>query len=211
MNKLKIYDISMGIYEGMAVYPGDPPVKITRVKVMPANSSNVSLISMGSHTGTHVDAPAHIMNGAITVDSLPLEKMCGPCRLLDLMDVDGGIERQRIEKENIQEGEIILLKTKNSLHGYSDFREDFIHITPECAEFLAKTRIKALGVDYLSVQKYKAGNNFVHTAIINSGIILYEGLVLSNIKPGRYFFVGLPLKIRGCDGAPARCILIEGL
>ena len=116
------------------------------------------------------------------------------------------IHKKDLEKFLILENDIIIIKTKNSMRGYKEFRKDFIHIKFDAAKYLVNKGIKTLGVDYLSVKKF-GDDDDVHEIVINN-MTLFEGLDLSNINSGEYIFVGLPLKLKS-DGAPARVILIE--
>lgn len=202
----KIYDISLLIKEGMIIYPGNPEVSIKQYASIPKDPVNESLLTLGSHAGTHVDAPLHIKNNGNDASQFPLDCFYGKCRVLDLIDIDLEIHADDLKVFDIKRGEIILLKTKNSLIGYETFREDFVHVKYDAAEYLIKVGVKTLGCDYLSVKKF-GGDDDVHHLLINN-LTLFEGLNLSNVNAGDYIFIGLPLRIQ-CDGAPARVILIE--
>ncbi len=203
---MKIYDISMIIEEGMIVYPGDPKLHIYKHTSIPKSKTNVSLIHMGSHTGTHVDAERHIKNRGKTADMIPIETFYGKCKVLDLTKAGNSIGEKELKKYRISKGDIILLKTNNSLKQYHTFRKDFAHLAEYGARYLISKGIKTLGIDYLSVKKFNA-DDIVHTLIIEN-MTLFEGLYLKGISAGTYTFVGLPLKIK-CDGGPARAILIK--
>lgn len=205
---MKIYDVTLNVSGKMVTYPGDPAPRILRVKRIPKSTSNVSLLILGSHTGTHVDAQLHIKNSGKGTDKLPLNSFFGHCRVLDLTNVSEKVTAAVLKKRKIAKRSIVLFKTKNSLLGYARFRKNFVYLTADGADYLVKKKIKTLGVDYLSVQKFHSGISFVHSKIINR-MTLFEGLDLSKIRPGAYLFVGLPLKIKGCDGAPARVLLIK--
>lgn len=208
---MKIYDVSLDVHNGMIAYPGNPRTEIKAVSRIPRASSNVSRITLGSHAGTHVDARKHVENGASGIDAIPLTHLYGKSRVLDLRSVDfgEGIRPQHLKKTKIRRGEIALLKTKNSSTGYRRFRKDFVYLTEEGAAWLAKKRVKTVGIDYLSIQKFRTGYCAAHCVLLKKGITVFEGLDLSKVRPGSYVFVGLPLKIKGCDGAPARAILIK--
>ncbi|MBI3587783.1 cyclase family protein [Candidatus Micrarchaeota archaeon] len=208
--KMKIHDITLKIHGGMAVYPGNAPPGLRVYRAIPDGTSNLSELALGVHTGTHVDAPSHIRTGGLGTESLSSESFVGKCRVLDLTNVQEGVTANDLEPFSIKKGEIILFKTQNSIIGFDKFREDFIYIEASGAELLARAGIKTLGVDYLSVQKFHSGNSIVHGLILDAGITLFEGLDLSRVKPGSYFFCGLPLRINS-DGSPARAILIEGM
>ncbi|TFF86846.1 MAG: cyclase family protein [Promethearchaeota archaeon] len=201
---MKIHDISLLVEEEMVIYPGDPEVIIKRYKKN-QNGWNLSNISMGSHTGTHVDTLLHIKDGADGVESIPLDKCYGICKVLDLSEIPfgEGIQKFHLEKFEINKNDIILIKTINSTTDYKEFREDFVFLTDSAANFLAKKKIKTIGIDYLSV-----GSRETHEKLLQNGIMIFEGLILRNIQPKEYIFIGLPIKIK-TEGAPARVILIE--
>jgi arylformamidase len=201
---VKIYDISIPIQEKMTVYPGNPKPKITQYSSIPANVTNESLICLGSHTGSHVDSKRHIQNNTEGAANLPLDSLYGKAKVFDLTYVENEIHKKDLEKYEIEQNDIILLKTKNS-QKYDQFTTEFVHIKMDAAQHLVNSRVKTLGFDYLSVKKYGADDD-VHSLLINN-LTLFEGLDLSNIKEGDYIFAGLPLRI-DCDGAPGRVILI---
>ncbi len=203
---MEIIDISLEIKEGMVRYPGNPAPSISRYASIPERHTNESLITLGSHAGTHVDAPLHIINDDQAADELPLDSFYGQCRVFDLTGVGKEIHRSHLTGFAVRENEIILLKTENSLNQYETFREDFAHVNLDAAEYLVDRRVKTLGVDYLSVKKF-GGDQEVHEVLIRN-LTLFEGLYLADVEPGTYIFVGLPLRIK-CDGAPARAILIR--
>lgn len=202
---MRIFDISMEVRNGMMVYPGNPKTKIKRYQSIPKYKNNVSMVSFGSHTGTHVDSELHIKNKGKGADRLPLESLYGKARVLDLSKAGNSIGRKELSGKRIRKNEIILIKTNNSNKQYSRFRKDFAHISIDGARYLASCGIKTLGVDYLSVKKFNS-DDIVHNIIIDS-MTLFEGLCLKGIKAGTYTFAGLPLRMN-CDGSPARAILI---
>jgi len=203
---MKIIDISMEIKENMLTYPNNPKPMIKRYATIPTNRTNESIISIGSHSGTHIDSRLHIKNWGDASDELPLDSFYGESRILDLTDVGNEIHREHLESFDIKAGEIILLKTENSRHQYNKFRRNFAHLKYDGAKHLLRKKIKTLGVDYLSVKKF-GGDAEVHEILINN-LTLFEGLYLKDVEAGSYIFIGLPLKIK-CDGAPARVILVK--
>ena len=205
---MKIIDISMEIREKMTVYPGDPEPKIRQVSKKPKASSNLSLLTLGTHTGTHVDAPSHVKNGAKGASELPFESLAGECRVLDLRKAKAEITENDLKRFGIMKGEIILLKTKKSgMDENEKFNRNFAHLTEGAAELLAKAEIRTLGIDTPSVKKFHSKSK-VHEILLENKITVFENLDLRKAKEGSYLFVGLPLKVNA-DGAPARAILIE--
>ena len=203
---MKIIDISLEIHPEMIVYPGNPPPRIEPYQRVGESGVNESTLTLGSHTGTHVDARLHIEEGGGSVASLPLESFYGPCIVLDLTDKGKEITDDHLRAQNIPKGVILLLKTENSLKGYDHFREDYTYLTEDGAAYLVDRGIKAIGVDYLSVEPFQNGENN-HDILIRS-MTVFEGLDLRGVTAGEYTFAGLPLRI-DADGAPARCILIQ--
>ena len=197
----------------MVHWPGDPPVRIRKVKdgtasVSRPSSSTLSLLSMGSHTGTHMDAPAHFLKGGRAIDRLPLEAVIGAARVIPIRHPKE-IRVEELEFHRIKPGERILFKTRNSARCWNSnrFVKDFVHLTAESARLLAFLTLRCVGVDYLSVGGYKKDGAAVHRTLLGAGIWIIEGLNLSAARPGRYTLICLPLKINRGDGAPARAVL----
>ncbi len=201
----KIIDISLALGERTIVYPNNPEVRINTIA---GKTSTHSEISIGSHTGTHVDAPRHVLRNNIGVDRLDLNKMVGPCRVLDMTRARESVKVEDLKKANIKKGERILVKTKNSKRGFKKFYDDYVYLDGAAAEFLAGKQIALFGIDYLSVKKRGGADNRSHTELLKNNVIVFEGFDLSKIKPGKYFFIGLPLKFTGLDGSPARAVLV---
>ena len=208
---MKIYDITVPMRAGMPVYEGDPGVKIEAWSAFAkGDSSNVSMLNFGAHTGTHVDAPAHFIEGANTIDKLPLETLIGPARLIrvpdDMMEIDvaflAGCDLDRVER--------LLFHTRNSTFWSEEgFRKDFTHLLPEAAEVLVNRGIKLVGTDYLSIEKFHSGHHRTHLTLLSKDIVIVEGLNFSGVAAGDYELICLPLRIAdgAGDGAPARVVL----
>ena len=201
-------DISVPIRDGMVHWPGDPPVRIHRVQdIEQGDSHTLSTMSIGSHTGTHIDAPAHFIKGGNTVDCTPLRIMVGKARVLEIKDKES-IKVPELVQFKVRRGERILFKTRNSaLWKSGKFSGDFVFVSPEAAQFLADRGVKLVGVDYLSVGGSRQGGKFQHEVLLNAGVCIIEGLNLSRVAPGNYSLVCLPLRLENGDGAPARAII----
>ncbi len=206
---LKFHDVTLAIHEGMLIYPGDPGVRIDRVKkIEDGAAANVSEYAFGSHTGTHVDPPRHFEPGGAGADALPLPAMIGPAVVVECERP--AIDRAFLSTAGLKGAQRALFKTKNSsLLQKEAFTEDFTYITPDGAQYLVGLGLKLVGVDYLSVEKFHSEGHAVHHALLRAGVVVIEGLDLSGVGPGEYQMVCLPLKVRGGDGAPARVILME--
>ena len=204
---VKFYDVSLPIREGMIVYPCNPETSIKRYSLIQLDEANESLITLGSHTGTHVDSMLHIQDEGDSAEALPLDSFYGKCRVLDLTQVQSEIHRRDLEGCQIEKGDIVLLKTDNSMQGYEEFRSDYVHVKLDAAEYLVEAGVKTLGFDYLSVKK--PGEDYDVHEILIKNLTLFEGLNLAGVPEGEYTFLGLPLRI-DCDGAPARVVLMQG-
>lgn len=208
---MKIYDVSVPIGENTPVYEGDPNVKITSAnQIARGDAANVSRLGCGVHTATHVDAPAHFIEGAKRVHELELGKLVGECRVVEIDRSVTAITAEHIE--NFHGAERVLFKTRNSdfWNDFSQgFRKDFTYIAPDAARALVDLQIKLVGIDYLSVEKFGAETFDTHVILLEKEIVIIEGLDLRAVPAGNYELVCLPLKIVGGtgDGAPARTIL----
>lgn len=165
-----------------------------------------SKVKMDLHTGTHMDAPLHMIKDGDTIDQTELSKCMGQSIVIDLTHLDDHISAKDLEKADIKEGDIVLLKTKNSLR--KDFHFQFIYLHREGAQYLVDKGVKAIGIDALGIERGDPEHR-THKIILGQGIPIIEGLALKDIKEGRYEFVGLPLKFKGLEGSPMRAILIE--
>lgn len=205
-----IYDISMSIYPGMTVYK-DKAEKQPRIDVLrdfkDGQGVRESRILLELHTGTHMDAPLHMVEGGATTDAFQVENMVLPCRVLDLTGVEDGIEPSHLEGFHIREGEFILFKTRNSFR--EGFDPDFIYLKHGGAEYLAKLGIRGVGIDALGIERSQP-DHATHKALLEKGILILEGLRLREVPPGEYILVAAPLKITGVEAAPVRALLIEG-
>lgn len=202
-------DISLSLRNAMVHWPGNPPVRIKRISdIDRGDSHNLSEISMGSHTGTHMDAPLHFIKSGIGIDRMPLDATVGRARVIEIQDAES-IKPEELLNHRIRRGERILFKTRNSswVRRADTFVEDFVYISNEAASFLVKRGVRAIGIDYLSVGGFKHGGSYVHKTLLQNGVWLIEGLDLSLVSPGKYELICLPLKLDQADGAPARAIL----
>lgn len=208
MQYKKIIDISIPLSNGTVVYPGDPAVQITTFKPLKEGQSRLSQINMGTHSGTHIDAPAHTMDGK-EVNDLPLSNFVGSCRVLDFSDVEEKISKEDLLKKEIKSGERILVKTKNSSIGFDTWRNDFIYLDGDAADFLAEVEIVLFGIDTWSVKQKGSKDNRAHNSLLSKNIPIIETINLNGVSEGEYFLVCLPLKIIGVEGAPARVVLLQ--
>ena len=208
----RIWDVSMPVRHGGLVYPGNPPISITAVQSIAAgNTANVSRIDLGSHTATHVDAPLHFVDGAPGVDAMPLDVLIGSARLICFSDDVLAVSDAELRRHDLAGVTRLLIKTRNSAWLASespDFHPDFTHVTPEGAEYLVSIGVRLVGVDYLSVEQFRSPHHKTHKTLLENGVVIVEGLVLSEPPAGDYELYCLPMLLAGLDGAPARAVLI---
>lgn len=204
---MKMYDVTSTIYEGMTVYK-DKPEKQPKLNRVTNGYVSETRLELDVHTGTHIDAPLHMVTDGDTFESIPLESLVGHCKVLDLTDVKNGITQLDLEKFEIQENDFVLFKTKNSLD--DAFNYDFIFLAIDGAEYLSKIGIRGVGIDALGIERSQEGHP-THKNLFENDIIIIEGLRLSKVEQGDYFMVAAPLKLTGTDASPARVLLFEGL
>jgi len=204
----ELFDVSVPISGKLVTFPGDPKPEFEFVKrIGEGASANLSRISMGSHTGTHVDAPMHFADGAKTLDQVDIEVLVGPAVVLDMTGRDV-ITKEDLASKDLHGVERLLFKTDNSkLWEDPKFHEKFTHIDAEAAEYVVGLGVKLVGVDYLSVEKPRTREHATHHAFLDAGVVIIEGLDLRDVPPGDYELFCLPLKVAGAEAAPARVIL----
>lgn len=210
---MTIHDISLTISPDLPTWPGDPGLELEKISSMDEGAdANVTRISAAVHLGTHVDAPHHFLNDGRTVEDLSLEVLTGPCYVLQLPDGIDAITAEVLERSEItSDMKRILFGTSNShlwAKGVKEFQTDFVAITEDGAEWLVEHGVQLVGVDYLSVAPY--GDSVpTHKVLLEAGVVIVEGLNLSEVMRGFYDLYCLPLKIAASDGAPARAVLIQ--
>jgi arylformamidase len=202
-------DVSVPIKAGMVGWPGDPAVELERsLDMAKGDRVNVTAMKISSHTGTHMDAPAHFIGSGPGIDELPLSIAIGRAMVIEIEDMDM-VKPGELVMHEIPVGERVLFKTRNSSRcPQSDsFIEDYVSLSAEAAKYLVDCGVRMVGIDYLSVDGFKNDCLEIHRLLLEAGIWIIEGLDLSQVKQGAYLLVCLPLRIAGGDGAPARVIL----
>lgn len=204
----RFIDVSVPLAAGLPAYPGNPAFELQPVKrIAEGGSSNVSRLVLGTHTGTHVDAPWHFFDEGPGADALALELLIGRARVLSIAR-RGGIGREDLEGAGLREDIRVLLKTANSgFWGGDAFRTDYAHLTESGAKYLVEQGVKVVGIDYLSIEEFKKPGAPAHRALLSAGVVIIEGLNLAAAEPGTYDMYCLPLRVTGADGAPARVVL----
>lgn len=203
----KIFDVTVPLSADVPVFPGDPRFQMEfSHRIDDGQAYNVARITMGVHSGTHVDAPYHFLADGNTVDQLPLEILMGKARVVEI-GAREKIERADLEALDLRDDIRVLLKTRMSGQLRGEFQEDFVYLTPDAAIYLVQAGIKLIGIDYLSVEKYQSKDFAAHHALLGAGVVIVEGLDLSGVEAGEYDMTCLPLRIVGADGSPARVVL----
>ncbi|HEY7235868.1 MAG TPA: cyclase family protein [Gemmatimonadaceae bacterium] len=206
----RLFDISVPVMNGGVVYPGNPEIHIEAQQDMAkGGSSNVSLLSIGSHTGTHVDAPKHMIPSGAGVDAIPLDALMGPAILVAFDDDVMAVTAELLRAQPIEGHERVLIKTRNShFIRERDFHRDYTYVAPDAAEYLVSLGVRLVGVDYLSIEQFHSGHHRTHKALLSRGVVIVEGLDLSLPPAGEYRLYCLPVLLAGIDGAPARAVLV---
>lgn len=202
-------DVTVPIAEGMTVFPGNrAPERRAEMSRDRGDPANVSALSLGAHTGTHVDAPVHFLDGAAGVDELDLDTLNGPARVISVPGMRR-IGPDALSEHEPRRGERLLLRTRNSdtVWYRHEFEPEYAHLTAPAARLLSQRGIAAVGIDYLSIGGEEFDNEETHRILLGAGITVLEGLYLGDIAPGAYELRCLPLRIAGGDGAPARALL----
>ncbi len=205
---MKIIDISLPIEEEMVTYPGDAHFSKTPICTIERSGCNMTKMILGTHTGTHIDAPFHFLSEGATIDKVPLTHFIGKAQVIEVKEEE--ITKEIVEKDMIPEIEIILFKTKNSLlYKEKKFLREYVHLTEDAARYIAKRDIKLVGIDYISIEKFGTPDFIVHKILFQKNICILEGLNLADVSPGIYTLIALPLKLKGLDGSPVRAVLIQ--
>ncbi len=211
--RMEIHDISIPLRDSMPTYDGEPGPRLEILKsIAKGDPANCTILSLGSHTGTHVDAPSHFIDGAASVDGLPLDAFVGPAQVVEFSG-GGHITAADLKALEIPKScERLLFKTRNSGFWKNEtFRRDFSAVAPDAARELASRRLRLVGIDYLSIEPFDSDVPNAHLSLLSSGCAILEGLNLDRVEPGAYFLVCAPLNVVGAEGAPARAVLIDGL
>ena len=210
---MKIFDISVPVHPKLPVWPGDPRIVLERYRTLKkGDASNDSRMACSVHCGTHVDAPAHFIEDGATIEQLSLEILVGTATVIEVKETDV-ITPELLEAQGSgSQTERLLIKTKNS-DLWADpghrFNPNFVALSAESARWIVDRGLKLVGIDYLSIQRFKDTEPLTHRILLEAGIVIIEGLDLRDVNPGVYQLICLPLKLAGSEGAPARVILIE--
>lgn len=205
---MNFYDVTLTISDTLVTWPTDPAVSIRKTGLISQdNSCNVSELTLGSHCGTHIDAPYHFEENGIKIDQIPLDYLMGNATVFEIKNKEK-IDLSDLKSLQLIDCKRVIFKTINSTYWKSfEFKKDFVHVTKEAAQYLVDCKVKLVGIDYLSIEKFGNKAADTHHTFLKNGVIIIEGLDLSNVHAGNYELIALPLKIKDGDGSPARVIL----
>ena len=208
-NEMKMHDISWPLDITTTGYKNKKVLVVEYRKMFEQDRFRETSIILDTHSGTHIDAPAHFIKDGQSIEHIDLNKVIGPCKVLDLMHIAEAIKAEDLQHVDIVAGDRLLFKTKNSLLAYdAPFEPNFIYVADDAARYLADKKIAAVGIDYLGIERNQPAHE-THITLMNAGIVIIEGLRLAPINPGSYMLYCLPLALQGLEGAPARAVLIE--
>lgn len=207
---MRLYDATLPMREGMVTFPGDPPFRIAPVSDRrKGDPFNLAVMSLGTHLGTHVDPPLHYLDGGAGVDELPLDALVGPGVVLDVRGIPF-VDAAALARSSLGDFKRVLLKTDNGAALLERaFREDYVHLTEDGARYLVERDVRLVGIDYLSIERYRNPEAPVHHILLTSRVVIVEGVHLLDIPAGPYEIYCLALRVKGADGAPARLLLRE--
>ena len=213
----KAVDVTHELTNGMPSYPGDPVPSFRRTSTIEKDGVNVSRLELGSHTGTHMDAPCHFVTGGISIDEIPVTQLIGEAIVGDFSFKERGSGittddlRKVLEANNLAAGDILLCYTGCSdLWGDPKVNSDFTYLSGEGAEYLVSKKIRAVGIDFLSIEEFHSKDHMTHKTLLSNGIFIVESLSkeLKRFVGQRILFLTLPIKFKGGDGAPCRALAI---
>ncbi|UNE35128.1 cyclase family protein [Vermiphilus pyriformis] len=203
-----ILDISWPLTSGMTGYKNKKTFESTPIKLWDQDHVREAQFTCTTHTGTHVDMPAHFLQDGYTAEQAPLDRLIGTCRVIDMTHVTECISAEDLYQYDIKEGQRILFKTSNSNRSYDqEFDYNFVYVAHTAASYLVEKKVVCVGIDYLGIERNQPGHP-THKTLLDAGIIIIEGLRLHNVLSGTYTLLCLPLLLQGLDGAPARAVLM---
>lgn len=205
---MTIYDATILLHAALPTWDGEPGPVCRPIKQIGVNgeAAHVSVLTVGTHTGTHIDAPAHFIPGGMGVDALPLTALVGPCRVVEVT-ASRLIEPADLDPAALGASRVLLKTASGAFWADPVFRRDFVALSPDAAHWLVRHGTMLVGIDYLSIDPYDANPAAAHLTLLAAGVVVLEGLDLRHVPPGEYDLAALPLKLAGADGAPARVVL----
>jgi arylformamidase len=209
-----IYDVSVPLSNRVPVWPSGPPIRLESTPHLSRDKSytiHETFIQISSHMGTHIDAPYHFVENGRRLHEIPLERLVGKATVFEIPGVPaiGVRELRSLKWDGVER---VLFKTENSKHWQDgSFYEHFVYLEPEGAQFLVDHGVQLVGIDYLSIEKFRAEKHLTHFTLLKKDVVIIEGLDLSRVAPGEYSMVALPLNLFDTDGGPTRVILMNSI
>jgi arylformamidase len=208
---VRIHDITLPIHPEMLHWGRRPEIEIVE-SLANGDASNVTRWRIGAHTGTHVDAPAHFVDGATPIDRVSLDSLVGPAVVVDMTPVEGDVTAADLEKAEIDGEKRVLLKTRNSAGPLKETERapSWVGLAPDAAQWVIDHGVELIGIDYLTIESHRRTDTWdAHHALLGAGVLILENADLDAVTPGRYELVCLPAKLAEADASFARAILIE--
>jgi len=203
MTRDRIFDVTRPLAPGCVVYPGDI---VPQFQQQDHGQYRITDIRMSSHSGTHIDAPAHYLDHGTTVDEIPFSALMGWCRVIDCSESGNEITAADLEGKTRGTDKLLL---KTAFSGKHEFSEEYPALSVEAARVLAGQGITCIGTDAPSIEGYQCSGE-VHRTLLSTGMVIIELLDLSGVGEGEYWMIALPLRLQGSDGSPCRVLLMEG-
>lgn len=208
---MKIIDISWPLDASTTAYKDKKTIAFNTIKTREADGALESVITLSTHSGTHIDAPAHFLDRGVTIEQVPLDQLMGECKVVDLSHVKNAITAQDLQDCELEEGDMVLFKTSNSLLSpTAPFKKDFVYLDASAARYLIDCGVELVGLDYLGIERDQPGHE-THHLLMNAKIAIVEGLRLANVEQDIYLLVCLPLAVIGLEASPARAILVSDI
>lgn len=208
-NKIKTYyDLTATISEESAVFPGDPRFKSETVCSLEQGSQyGLCEMHMGNHMGTHIDFPAHVIQGGKTSSDFSIDKLIGSGLIIEVPEIEKSVTKKFIESQPILSNDFVFFKTSNSrLSKHEKIADKYVYIEPSAAEELLRKGVKVVGIDYISVDRYEDEHLPVHKSLLSNDVLIVEGLELNNVPVGRCKIYIMPMNVNKMDGLPARVV-----
>jgi arylformamidase len=178
------------------------------VTSLEADGVQVSRLVLGTHTGTHLDAPRHFIPRGRTIDQLDLGILVGLCQVIEVVGAEKHIARADLQRIKLHPGDRLLLKTCNSRQpGGPSFSPDFVALAPSGADYVCEQGVRLVGIDGPSIDPWNASDFPSHKRLLGADILIVENLVLRHVVPGVYGLIAVPLNLTGADGCPIRALL----
>jgi arylformamidase len=204
---VQIFDISQTLEKGMVIWPGDPEFRAKPVaRIKDGDSTNVLAIHMGTHTGTHIDAPLHVDDLGVDAAGIPVQHFIGPARVVQI-SAKASIRAAELALLDWQGVERVLFKTRSGSLSGNSFDRNFVWLAEDASEFLIRRGLLLVGTDAPSIDPFEGTDLRAHKMLLSGGAAILEGIRLGAVPPGDYNLVCLPLKLAGADGSPVRAIL----